>query len=48
MDESSSILSGLLIYIAGFVTILFFIACSYALTDGWNYKGDKESDSDRR
>jgi len=32
-----------LIYFAGFITILFSIACSYALTDGWNFKGDKES-----
>jgi hypothetical protein len=41
MNETPSMLTGLLIYFAGFITILFVIAGSYFLTDGWNTKGDK-------
>ncbi|MCX6139900.1 MAG: hypothetical protein NTX15_03575 [Candidatus Kapabacteria bacterium] len=43
MNDSAPILSGLVIYFAGFITILFSIACSYALTDGWNFKGEGKS-----
>jgi len=28
-------------YFAGLITILFAVAFSYAITDGWNFKGDK-------
>lgn len=29
-------------YFAGLITILFGLAFSYALTDGWNFKGNKK------
>ena len=29
-------------YFAGLITILFGIAFSYAITDGWNLKGRKK------
>jgi hypothetical protein len=29
-------------YFAGFVTLLFGLAFSYAITDGWNFKVDKK------
>lgn len=29
-------------YFAGFITLLFGAAVSYAITDGWNFKGSKK------
>ena len=29
-------------YFAGLITLLFSAAFSYAITDGWNFKGDKK------
>ncbi|RAR50937.1 hypothetical protein B0I10_101108 [Flavobacterium lacus] len=29
-------------YFAGIITILFGVAFSYALTDGWDFKKDKK------
>jgi hypothetical protein len=30
-------------YFAASITILFTVAFSYAITDGWNFKGDKKT-----
>ncbi len=29
-------------YFAGLITIMFGVAFSYSITDGWNFKGDKK------
>jgi hypothetical protein len=29
-------------YFAGLITLVFGVAFSYAITDGWNSKGDKK------
>lgn len=29
-------------YFAGLITLLFGLAFSYAVTNGWNFKGDKK------
>lgn len=29
-------------YFAGLITLIFSVAFSYAITDGWNFKGDNK------
>jgi hypothetical protein len=34
-------MSDIIPYFAALITILFSVAFSYAITDGWNFKNDK-------